>query len=89
VWNAVNPEAIVARHNVAHANETLRFDPEYLASLSADAVPALVDGLPRLEPADRVALTNAVCRQHDRGERGFWSANRSHGAARRALDTLC
>ena len=29
VWNAANPEAIVARHNVTHATSTVRFDAAY------------------------------------------------------------
>ena len=89
VWNAVNPEAIVARHNVTQASATVRFDPEYLASLSDDAVPTLVANLSRLPALERVALTLALCRDNDDTDRGFWSANRSHTAATRALQQLC
>jgi hypothetical protein len=89
VWNAVNPEAVVARHNVAEAASTARFDPAYLASLSDDAVPTLVASLPRLSPANRLALTRALCSRHGDADRGFWGANRSAGAARRALRTVC
>ena len=89
VWNAVNPEAIVARHNVANAQVTIRFDPDYLASLSDDAVPTLVANMSRLSAGDRVALTRALCRQHDQADRGFWSANHSASAARRALEKVC
>ena len=46
--NVANPEALVVRHNVAFAERTGRFDPLYLTDLSDDAVPALVDALPRL-----------------------------------------
>jgi hypothetical protein len=89
VWNAVNPEAIVARHNVVQANSTVRFDPEYLATLSDDAVPTLVANLSRLSASERVALTRALCREHEDSQRGFWSANRSHSTARRALQQIC
>ena len=51
--NALNPEAIVARHNVERAARQLAVDPLYLAELSDDAVPALVDALPRLQEPER------------------------------------
>jgi len=89
VWNVVNPEAIVARHNVMQADATVRFDPEYLASLSDDAVPTLVANLSRLPALERVALHLALCREHADTDRGFWSANRSHSSARSALQELC
>jgi hypothetical protein len=89
VWNVVNPESIVARHNVVNAEQTIRFDADYLASLSADAVPTLVSKLPRLAPADRAALTRALCREHASDDRGFWSANRSRDRAERSLESLC
>ncbi|MEO8696713.1 MAG: DUF4173 domain-containing protein [Acidimicrobiales bacterium] len=89
VWNAVNPEAIVARHNVMQASSTVRFDPEYLASLSDDAVPTLVENLSRLPANERVALTRALCREQNDTQRGFWSANQSHSGARRALQKVC
>jgi hypothetical protein len=85
----VNPEAIVARHNVVHASTTVRFDPEYLALLSDDAVPTLVANLSRLPVSERTALTRALCRERDVGDQGFWSANRSRSAAQRALQQLC
>jgi hypothetical protein len=51
---AVNPDAIVARTNVARmasADEAVRFDVAYATTLSGDAVPVLLAALPAL-PAD-------------------------------------
>ena len=50
----INPDALIARTNVARmymADTRVRFDVAYAASLSADAVPVLIDALPVL-PAD-------------------------------------
>jgi hypothetical protein len=52
-------------------------------------VPTLVSKLPRLAPADRAALTRALCREHASDDRGFWSANRSRDRAERSLESLC
>jgi uncharacterized protein DUF4153 len=46
---ALDPERFIAAHNVARWAETGRLDSSYLSTLSADAVPALVD----LPPATR------------------------------------
>jgi hypothetical protein len=51
---AISPDAIVARANVARMalpRAPERFDVAYATSLSADAVPVLIEALPRL-PAD-------------------------------------
>jgi Domain of unknown function (DUF4173) len=40
-----NPEAFVARHNLAHADRGAELDLGYLAGLSDDAVPVLADAL--------------------------------------------
>jgi hypothetical protein len=50
----INPDAVVARANVARmasAEASVRFDVAYATSLSADAVPVLIDALTAL-PAD-------------------------------------
>ena len=46
--NVINLDAMVVRTNVARAQEGTELDAHYLASLSADAVPALVVALPDL-----------------------------------------
>jgi hypothetical protein len=43
--NLADPEASVVRHNVARADDGAPLDLRYLAGLSDDAVPALVDEL--------------------------------------------
>ena len=45
-----NPDAQIVRVNAARAAQTHQFDAAYAASLSADAVPALVSALPTLPP---------------------------------------
>jgi hypothetical protein len=81
--NALNPEAIVARHNVERAASQLAVDPVYLAELSDDAVPVLVDALPRLPEPERAAVLDAVCAGGDWPFDGWAAANTSR---RRALD---
>jgi hypothetical protein len=46
--NLVNPDALIARTNIDRLQEGKRFDPYYLTTLSADAVPTIVDVLPEI-----------------------------------------
>ncbi len=88
--DVVNPEAVVARHNVAHAERTGRFDAGYLAGLSDDAVPTLAALRSRLTPADRGALRRALCPPAARGRFHGWAAwNLSRDRADRAYAVLC
>ena len=48
VINAVNPDALIARTNVARLEEGKRFDAYYLTNLSADAAPVLYEALPEI-----------------------------------------
>ena len=66
--NVANPEAMVVRHNVAFAERSGRFDPDYLTDLSDDAVPALVDALPRLDPEARRVVLDRVCQMGSAGQ---------------------
>lgn len=51
--HVLNPDTLIVRTNVALAQAGRRFDASYAASLSADAVPALVASLPKLSQAER------------------------------------
>jgi len=55
--HTLNPDALIVRTNAARAAKTQAFDVGYAASLSADAVPALVAVLPKLPPAVQVQMT--------------------------------
>jgi hypothetical protein len=46
--DALNPDARIARNNIARFEAGERFDALYLTSLSADAVPVLADALPTI-----------------------------------------
>ncbi|MDP1807279.1 MAG: DUF4173 domain-containing protein [Acidimicrobiales bacterium] len=87
--NALNPEAIVARHNVERAARQLAVDPVYLAELSDDAVPALVDALPRLQEPERTAVLDAVCAGEDWPFDGWAAANTSRWRAADARQRVC
>jgi hypothetical protein len=90
----LNPDAIVARTNVARmasaaaaADAPVRFDVAYATSLSADAVPVLIDALPTL-PADvQCPLARHMLRgwppSDERSLRSWsWSAARASDAVR-------
>jgi hypothetical protein len=46
--NAMNPDALIAKTNVDRLQQGKRFDPYYLTTLSADAVPVIVESLPEI-----------------------------------------
>ncbi len=60
LFNAVNPEAIVVRTNVARAVAGAEFDAAYHATLSLDAFPALRAAAPTLAAKDCAALSERL-----------------------------
>jgi hypothetical protein len=95
----VNPDAYIARTNVAHARAGRSFDAAYAASLSADAVPALVSALPSLGRDERCLIGRALTQRWTRNTfdedwRGWnlarWRARRMVATHRDALsETPC
>src|SRR5207253_11344203 len=62
----VNPDALIVRTNLARPPAERPFDGWYAASLSADAVPLLLQALPRLDPAARCAVAAGLPEQRSR-----------------------
>jgi hypothetical protein len=56
VLHLVNPDALVARTNIARARAGRDLDARYLGQLSADAAPEMVAGLPDLKAGDRCTV---------------------------------
>jgi hypothetical protein len=89
ILNVVNPDALIARTNLDRS----RVDVPYVAGLSDDAVPEMLERLPSLRPGLRRALALELLRRNPSG--GDWRSfnlARSHAdalpgpASRRALD---
>jgi len=86
----INPDAVIARVNVARmasADATVRFDVAYATSLSADAVPVLIDALAALPPEVQCPIARRMLRRwppdRARSIRGWnWSAAAASGAVR-------
>ncbi|MPZ17388.1 MAG: DUF4173 domain-containing protein [Luteitalea sp.] len=86
----INPDAVIARANVARmasADAPVRFDVAYATSLSADAVPVLIDALPALPQDVQCPLARHMLRRwppdRDRSIRSWnWSAARASDAVR-------
>jgi hypothetical protein len=87
---AVNPDAIVARTNLARLSSgaaAVRFDVAYAASLSADAVPVLIEGLAALPREVQCPLARHMLRRWPpdrvRSIRSWnWSAAKASDAVR-------
>lgn len=60
--NALNPDEVIARTNLARAVATpdRAFDARYGTSLSGDAVPALIDALPTLPPSEQRTVARTL-----------------------------
>jgi hypothetical protein len=87
--NVANPEAVVVRHNVERATRSQAVDPVYLAELSDDAVPALVEALPRLPEPQRAQVLAAACDEGDWPFDGWAAANTSRRRAADARRRVC
>jgi hypothetical protein len=88
--NVFNPEAVVARHNLTRPPSATPVDESYLADLSDDAVPTIVDLLPRLDDATRARVTAVIgCTGDASGNRGWTAANLARANADDARVKLC
>lgn len=85
--NVVNPERIVAEHNLTETIDSTEFDIAYLVSLSDDAVPAIVTHLDELSPSDRDRAVAELCRRPERTGALDWNASVSRASAR--LTDVC
>jgi hypothetical protein len=86
VLHVLNPDALIARTNLARARVGRPFDAHYASSLSADAVPELVAGLSDLNPGDRCILAKRLLERGSPPEKSDWrSWNRSRAWAWKAL----
>lgn len=86
--NVLNPDALIARTNLARAERTGKLDTVYLSRLSADAAPAVARGLGRLEmaPLDACVLREDLrdALKSRRDWRGWnWARSRAAATARR------
>jgi hypothetical protein len=63
VLQALNPDALIARTNLARAKAGRSFDARYATRLSVDAVPELVVALPNLDPQDRCTVASGVLKR--------------------------
>jgi len=70
--NLLNPDALIARINLARAQAGRAFDARYAAQLSADAVPVVVAALPELNPKDRCAAAAEILKRWPPGQPSDW-----------------
>jgi len=68
----VNPDAFIVRTNLARPPAERPFDGWYAASLSADAVPLLLEALPRLDGRAQCTVAAGLREQLGRLERDDW-----------------
>ncbi|HEX4574876.1 MAG TPA: DUF4173 domain-containing protein [Gemmatimonadales bacterium] len=82
----LNPDAVIVRANLASPGTERPFDWRYAAALSADGIPALLAGLPSLDPSARCAAARGLLRRWTTLEADDWrNWNLSRARARRLL----
>jgi hypothetical protein len=72
VLQVLNPDALIARTNLARTQAGRSFDARYAAGLSADAVPELVAGLPLLNLQDRCTVATRLLKRWPPPENPDW-----------------
>ena len=74
VLNVLDPDAIIARTNLARAKAGRSFDARYATRLSADAVPGIVAALPDLNPQYRCTAASEILRRWSPSQPSDWRA---------------
>lgn len=77
----INPDAIIARTNLARERAGKELDAQYIAYLSGDAVPVLVPALPELPVDARCLIAQRLLRRWGPDQETDWRSW-SRGAAR-------
>lgn len=63
VLNVVNPDDLIVSTNAARPDAAARFDGDYTSQLSADAVPRLIEALPRMPQNEQRTAANRLLRR--------------------------
>src|SRR5215471_5642776 len=87
--NVANPEALVARYNLAETQASQRFDPDYLVTLSSDAMPVLADALPTLNIGPSAIVHERLCGGPPFSPRDWTALNWSDHVADEARRRAC
>jgi hypothetical protein len=89
-FDVLNPDALIVSTNAAHGHllDNGTFDERPLASLSADATPAIVEALPLLPEPQRAQVTNHLLRKHPAASDDWRTFNWSRARAAAALAGL-
>lgn len=79
----MNPDSFIVRVNVAHMQSGRTLDTSYVTSLSADAVPALMEAMPVLNRNERSVIANRLIYQRvavDQTDWRSWNWSRREAA---------
>lgn len=68
----MNPDGLIVRVNSARSAEGKRFDPNYLTTLSLDAVPQLIEALPSYRTEDRKIIARYLVQEGERHRDEDW-----------------
>ena len=91
--DAVNPDALIARIDMTRGAEGKPVDPVYLTTLSADATPQLVRGIPLIPAHDGALISRELIRRNAGQESPDWmtwnlARTRASGAIEKHKDSL-
>jgi len=94
--NVLNPDGFIAKNNTDRLGSGKLFDADYALSLSADAVPALVARLDRLDPGDACVVARGLIARWGQTDDTWlnWNLGRERAAeavrdSRGELDAAC
>jgi hypothetical protein len=85
--DTTNPDGLIAQTNLSRSGAPQPVDSRYLATLSADAVPILIGGLPALPVADQQQVLAALTVRWPAGPSDWRSWNWSRSQAATVLAT--
>ena len=83
--HVMNPDAFIVKTNLNRPVAERPFDAKYALTLSADAVPALIDALPRLSTADRGVVVCGLVSRWSKQDADWRTWNWSRARARRLV----
>ena len=83
--HVMNPDAFIVKTNLNRPVAERPFDAEYALTLGADAVPALIEALPRLGAADRRVVVCGLVSRWNKDDADWRTWNSSRARARRLV----